>query len=182
MTLLRPADQPMPLDIASLRVGPPLDEEESPVRRELVAFRDPAGLPAPNAPYRAKTIDHDPEPVPPSRPESIPAPGGGTHVRYMSPRQMLYYSEDLYAAGIITFEDYEVLAFQPDLHPDYAKTIGALTGEPPQPDRPRDFIRRWEDRLDYARRYYPANSSDVRQAHRLLEVLKAYQRQGDIIP
>jgi len=180
MTLLRPADRPMPLDMASLRVGPPLDAEETLDSRDIVAFHDPSRLPVQNKRYKTPVIEHEPE-TRPHRQESISAPGGGVHVRYMTPRQMLAYSEDLYAAGIITFEDYEILAFQPDLHPDFTKTIGALTGEPPQPDLPRDFIRRWENRLDYARRYYPANSADVRQAHRLLEVLKSYQRQGDII-
>ncbi len=183
MTLLRPVDRPMPLDIASLRVEPPLDsDEETHEGKDIVAYHDPGRLPVQNKRYRTPVIEHEhKQERRPRRRESISAPNGGIHVRYMTPRQMLTYSEDLYAAGIITFEDYEILAFQPDLHPDFQKTIGALTGEPPQPDQPRDFIRRWEDRLDYARRYHPANSADVRQAYRLLEVLKTYQRQEDII-
>mgnify|MGYP004349180977 CR=1 FL=1 len=75
---------------------------------------------------------------------------------------------------------HEALAFQPDLHPDFERTIGALTGEKPQPDRPRDYIRQWSDRVEYTQRYYPQNSNEVRQAHRILEALKAFPRRTDI--
>ena len=98
----------------------------------------------------------------------------------MTPREMQDYSQNLYAAGAITFEDYEALAFQPDLHPDFNRTIGALTGEKAQPDRPRDYIRQWSDRVEYTQRYYPQNSEEVRQAHRIHEALKAYPRRTDI--
>lgn len=191
MTLIRPTDRPLPLDISTLHVGPPLDAVEDTYdvdaahgQRSLVALRDGRFMPAVRSGEprvgRNGADEEVEEMLAPERRARIGQHGSGVHVRHMSPREMLAYSEDLYAAGIISFEDYEVMAFQPDLHPDFARTIGALTGEAPQPDRPRDFIRRWEDRLDYARRYRPANSQEVRQAHRILSVLKAFQRRGDI--
>lgn len=101
-------------------------------------------------------------------------------VRFMSPREMQDYSQDLYAAGIVTFDDYEALAFQPELHPNYDKTIGALTGKNAEPDRPRDFVKHWQDRLDFARRHYPQNSDPVRQANRILDAITSFPRRADI--
>lgn len=182
MTLIRPVDRPTPLDISSLHIGPPLDAEEGIAPRGLVAVRDAEGLPIARGPMRpAPRVDEEVEALlAPDRRARIEGPGDEIHVRHMTPRQMLAYSEDLYAAGIIAFEDYEAMAFQPELHPDFIRTIGALTGDKPQPDRPRDFIHRWEDRLDFAQRYRPANSHEVRQAHRILNVLRTFQRQGDV--
>ena len=99
----------------------------------------------------------------------------------MTPREMQAYSEILYAAGVIDFEDYEAMAFQSDLHPAFSRTIGALTGETPGPDRPRNFVRVWQDRLNFARRYGAADSMEVRQAARILEALTAYPRQADAL-
>ncbi len=102
-------------------------------------------------------------------------------VRRMTPREMQSYSELLYAAGIVGFEDYEAMAFQPDLHPSFTRTIGALTGEAPAPDRPRNFIRFWQERLIFAKRYWPADAPEVRQARRILEALTAYPREADAL-
>lgn len=176
---------PLPLDIARLDVGPPLREEtdESAVKersRALVAYREPAGKDIAPDRHRVDSIEDivDTGPV-----KSLPPPSDGYNVpdvRHMTPREMQDYSQNLYAAGAITFEDYEALAFQPDLHPDFNRTIGALTGEKAQPDRPRDYIRQWSDRVEYTQRYYPQNSEEVRQAHRIHEALKAYPRRTDI--
>jgi len=185
---------PLPLDIARLNVGPPLREEsagESDVEitrertaggrgRALVAYRDPAGSDL--APDRQRT-DAIEDIVDTGPAKKLPPPKDGykvPDVRHMTPREMQDYSQNLYAAGVITFEDYEALAFQPELHPDFARTIGALTGEKAQPDRPRDYIRQWNDRVDYTQRYYPQNSEEVRQAHRIHEALKAFPRRTDI--
>ena len=176
---------PPPLDLNRLDLGPPLREDagtDVDVRgqsRALVAYRDNAGREL-DAPPRAET-SHDTLSV--RKLDQLPPPAGGagvTDVRHMTPREMQDYSQNLYAGGVITFEDYEALAFQPDLHPDFERTIGALTGEKPQPDRPRDYIRQWSDRVEYTQRYYPQNSNEVRQAHRILEALKAFPRRTDI--
>lgn len=191
MTVIRssPSSHPNALDITRLDLGPPLADTPKPDRppsesRALVAYRpgtdvadhDPAGAGRAIGALDAITRKDTP-------PQSLPAPEKGDasiNVRYMSPRAMQEFSQDLYAAGLISFEDYEALAFQPDLHPDFDRTIGALTGERAQPDRPRDFIRKWEDQLEFAQRYYPSNSNEVRQAFRITEVLKAYPRRIDI--
>lgn len=90
---------------------------------------------------------------------SVPA----MDVRNMSPRKMAQLSMDLYVAGIIEWEEHEMMAFQAELHPDFNKSIGALTGQPAQPDRARDYLEEWGRRLDFQRRY---NGDDVRRIRR----------------
>ena len=165
---------PLPLDISRLGVGPPLDQRtdkdasEQSNNRALVAYQDRDPV--------AKTKEVN-------EPARLQPPAGGPQVpdaRYISPREMQDYSENLYAAGVLSFEDYEILAFQPDLHPDFGRTIGALTGEAAAPDRKRDYIEHWGKRLNFTQRYYPANSNEVRQAHRIHEALKAFPSRTDI--
>ncbi|MBO6520646.1 MAG: hypothetical protein JJ900_08120 [Rhodospirillales bacterium] len=181
---------PATLDLRRLDVGPPLrdgadgQDKGSDIARHnesraLVAYRDGTGRDI-DAPPRTEGV-HDA--LIARKVEQLAPPAGGPRVpdvRYMTPREMQDYSQNLYAAGVISFEDYEALAFQPDLHPDFARTIGALTGEKPQPDRPRDYIRQWSDRVEYTQRYYPQNSNEVRQAHRIHEALNAFPRRTDI--
>lgn len=92
--------------------------------------------------------------------------------RAMTPRQMQELSLDLYVNGILSWDEHVELAFQPDLHPDFARTIGALTGEKPLPDQPRDFVREWERRLDFERRFAPAASRAKERALHILSVLR----------
>jgi hypothetical protein len=91
--------------------------------------------------------------------------------RAISPREIQELSLDLYANAIITWEEHEDLAFQVDLHPDFGKTIGALTGERPLPDQPRDYVKEWEQRLDFERRHAP-HSPKYGRALRILSVLR----------
>ena len=102
------------------------------------------------------------------------------NVRHLTPREMQEYSLDLYAAGHISFDDYEALAFQPELQPAYNRTIGALTGEPARPDQPRDFLAHWESRLDFTRRYFPESAPQTRQAARIVGALSGFQTKTDI--
>lgn len=95
----------------------------------------------------------------------------GLSLRNLTPRQMAEVSLDLYAAGVLAYEDYELLAFQPELHPDYNDTVGALTGEPAGPDRPRDYVTQWEDRLSFERRYNPQNTRLVRKTEHIVSLL-----------
>ncbi|MCW8835992.1 MAG: hypothetical protein OQJ99_06460 [Rhodospirillales bacterium] len=81
-------------------------------------------------------------------------------------------SLDLYLDGAFDYETYALLAFQPELHPDYDRTIGALTGEAPQPDTPRDFIRHWEERLAYERKYGARDESTINRIRRIVDVLR----------
>ena len=96
----------------------------------------------------------------------------GLSLRNLTPRQMAEVSLDLYAAGILSYDDYAILAFQPELHPDYNMTIGALTGEPAGPDRARDYVSQWEERLSFERRHNPQNTSLVRRAERIVTLLQ----------
>ena len=97
---------------------------------------------------------------------------GDVDTHHLSPRQMSELSLDLYAIGAISFEDYSALAFQPELHPDFDRTIGALTGERADPDRPRDFVRLWDDRADFQRRHNAARTDLVKQSERIASVLR----------
>ncbi|MBT6094903.1 MAG: hypothetical protein HOH04_08475 [Rhodospirillaceae bacterium] len=92
--------------------------------------------------------------------------------RHASPRQIADVSLDLYAAGLLSYEDYSELAFQPELHPDYNRTVGALTGEPAAPDHHRDFVLLWNERLQFDLRHNSQNSPPVRQTVRIYELLK----------
>jgi hypothetical protein len=91
--------------------------------------------------------------------------------RHLSPRDMAERGMDLYAAGAVTWEEYSLLAFQAELHPAFEATIGALTGETASPDRPRDFVALWEDRLAFERRYNPEGAPRVARAERIARLL-----------
>ena len=75
---------------------------------------------------------------------------------------------DLYMVGVITWEEHAMLAFQPELHPDYDQTVGALTGEKADPDRPRDYVAIWEARLAFERKHNAGDANPRRAfaAHR----------------
>lgn len=92
--------------------------------------------------------------------------------RRMTPREMAGRSIELYAAGHLRWEDQDALAFQPELHPDYDRTIGALLGQNAAPDVPRDFIVEWERRLLFELRYNAENTEAVGQARRILKALR----------
>ena len=96
--------------------------------------------------------------------------------RNASPRQIANISLDLYAAGMLSYEDYAALAFQPELHPDYDRTVGALTGKTAAPDQQRDYIEVWNERLRFNLRHNPQNSPSVKQAARIYNLLKGLGR------
>jgi hypothetical protein len=93
-------------------------------------------------------------------------------VRYMSARQMANLSTDLYMQGLISWEEYDALAFQAELHPDYNKTVGALLNKSAQPDAPRDFVREWEKRLAFVRRYNNHDVHSIDIAHCITRLLR----------
>ena len=133
--------------------------------RELVPF-DPPEPPMslePQAPQKAK-------------PYQLPSPFreifGDIDVRNLSPREMTEGSLYLYALGVLTWEEYSMLAFQPELQPDYDLTVGALTGQKAEPDEPRDFIVQWEERMTFAQRHNPADSKIIRRTKHILAVLR----------
>jgi hypothetical protein len=93
-------------------------------------------------------------------------------VRRISPREMVELSLELYLAGFLAWEEYSLLAFQPELHPDYDRTVGALTGKPATPNRPRDFIALWEDRLSFESRYNRTDPATIDRTRHILAVLR----------
>lgn len=146
-----------------------LDLFSRPAGRDLVPYerQAPDRTQAANVPTPAETANVDPAALPPPSGQSRPNP------RHISPRAMQELSLELYANGHLTFEDHAELTFQPELHPAYPKTVGALTGEPASPDKPRDFVKHWEERLAFERRHNPADAPTVKQAERIVEVLTA---------
>lgn len=91
---------------------------------------------------------------------------------WYSPRAMAELGRDLHAAGVLDNEDYALLAFQPELHPDFDRTVGALTGERADPDRPRDYLGIWEDRLNFERSRTPVDSKLIDRISRILLLLR----------
>ena len=103
------------------------------------------------------------------------------NIRQISPRKIMETGYDLYTIGAIGWEEYEMLAFQPELHPDYNKTIGALIGEKAQPDRSQDYIEIWEKRLLFERRYNPDNTRTIRQTEHLVSILRQIDRPTNLV-
>lgn len=78
---------------------------------------------------------------------ALPPPAAAHPVRAMSPRELAALAHELYLDGSLGLDDYLLLGFPSELHPGFDRTIGALTGRKAQPDRQRDLIREWENRL-----------------------------------
>jgi hypothetical protein len=89
-----------------------------------------------------------------------------------SPREMADLSLDLFLAGVLTDEEYALLAFQPELHPDFDRTIGALTGQRANPDQSRDYVATWRDRLEFERSRCRPDHDLIDRIQRILFVLR----------
>jgi hypothetical protein len=122
----------------------------------------------PEAPV--EVLDGEPDNVPASPPGSVRP----RDLRRFTPREMSELSLDLCVAGLLGYEDYAMLAFQPELHPDYDITIGALTGIKAQPDRPRDFVELWEDRLRFERTHSPENRKLIGRIQHIVHLLRRF--------
>jgi hypothetical protein len=109
-------------------------------------------------------------------PVEVRGRGGFVNVRKMSPRQMADLAIKLHSQGVLSYDEYSMLAYQPEMDPRYDDTIGALTGEEADPDRPRDFLQDWEDRLSFERRHGAGNSEEVRRTEKVLAVLNRFDR------
>ncbi|MEQ8666213.1 MAG: hypothetical protein RIC16_10840 [Rhodospirillales bacterium] len=131
--------------------GPHEESVESDSRRSSNAWADPEALERRRNAREMIGIDVD--------------------VRAMSPRDASDVGLQLYAEGLVTWEEYAELAFQPELHPSYNETIGALLGEKANPDQPRDFVAQWEERLAYEQRYNAIDSSRVKSTQRITSIL-----------
>ncbi len=105
----------------------------------------------------------------------------GFDIRTLTPRDMVDFSLDLYIEGALSFDEYSLMAFQPELHPGFENTIGALTGERAEPDRPRDYISEWEDRYDFERRFPSGDPKLLQQIDRILGVLHGFETTLDFV-
>ncbi|MBF0562106.1 MAG: hypothetical protein HQL37_08815 [Alphaproteobacteria bacterium] len=92
--------------------------------------------------------------------------------RNMSPRQIANFAHENYLSGNLSWEEYRMLGFPPELHPAFDQTIGALTGEKAQPDQPKDMIAEWEGKVSFALRYNADNPDILQRTSRILDVLK----------
>ena len=137
----------------------------------------------------ARTTDNGSPPPSVADNQSLPAlvPGEGvvdtsdTHpgplipnvdVRALSAREMSDLSFELYANGILSWEEHELLAFQPELNPAYDSTVGALTGETADPDAPKDHLSVWEDRFAFEKKYNPENRDRLYAVRQIVAVLR----------
>ena len=150
-----------------LAVVPPGHE---PPGHEIVPFKTPPVPVSDEAPGETSPVDMP----------KIRKIIGDLDIRRMSPRQAVDLSLNLYINGILPWEEYAMLAFQPELHPDYSRTIGALIGKKPQPDRPRDFIAQWEKRLKFERKYNSANISLIERTKHLIAALRQIDLPTDV--
>ncbi len=100
--------------------------------------------------------------------------------RNASPSELSEVSLDLYAMGLVSFDDYSALANHPEIHPGFDRTIGALTGEPAAPDRKRDLVEEWEDKYQFLNRYSPDNKNLIEQAERITKLLSALSRKTNL--
>ena len=93
-------------------------------------------------------------------------------IRSVPPREMSGLGLELYVSGHLSWDDYAELAFQPQLHPRYDATIGALEGKTAEPNTPQDFVRVWEERLSFDVRYNGDDTKRIQQTERIVGVMR----------
>ncbi len=102
-------------------------------------------------------------------------------IRYITPRKMIDLSFDLYFSGFLSKEQYAELAFQSELMPNFDQTIGALTGQKAEPDRPRDFTKIWLQRLEFEKQHAD-DPRIVQRTEKILDLLKSIDRKKKTKP
>jgi hypothetical protein len=110
--------------------------------------------------------------LPPPR-AALPASDDDPDLREVSPRRFAQFAHELYMGGALTWEQYQLCGFPSELDPRWDVTIGALTGEKAEPDRPRDMFAEWERRLQFMRRYQSKDPATM-AAERVLDVLSRF--------
>jgi hypothetical protein len=115
--------------------------------------------------------------LPMSMPQHVPIRGGRAEEdapdpHHMSPRQFAEWAYDLYLEGVMRWQDYRLAGFPSELHPSFEATIGALTGEKAEPDRPRDMLLEWERRHAFERRHHGRESAAAARCARIIELLR----------
>lgn len=137
---------------------------------------EPILLPQPVAGARAARsalAPAPPIPAPPPAPVlALPPPREKRprhDLRNISPRRFAEIAHELYVEGSLKWAEYQLVGFPSELHPLYDSTIGALTGQKAEPNKPRDLLAEWEHRLDFMRRY---RDPGLTVAERALDVLR----------
>jgi len=157
----------MPLDFLFRRSEPRRNDWRD--AGELRVEREPRlELPPPAQP---KQLDRPPLPAPVVEGAPLPVPDSQIRVRHMSPRQMADWAHEMYMTGWIGWDEYRA-SIPTELDPNYDATVGALTGEPAQPDRPRDMVREMEERLEFARRHFFDDDEKLRGLMRIVSLLR----------
>lgn len=133
-------------------------------RRPFMRQEPARPIPAP----ARRLLPEPPQPIL-ALPSPRPAPQPRHDFRRVSPRRFAEIAHELYLEGALTWAEYRQIAIPSELHPDYDSTIGALTGEKADPDRPRDLLAQWEDRVDFMRRH---GDPALHHAERAVEVLR----------
>ncbi len=98
----------------------------------------------------------------------------------ISPRNMVELSHDLFSSGHLTKDQHDVLSFQSELMPNFDVTIGALTGEPADPDRPRDYTEIWRQRLEFERKYAENAERIISRTQKILDLLETIEKQPKV--
>jgi hypothetical protein len=96
--------------------------------------------------------------------------------RCMSPRQFSDWAHEMYLCRRLSWTEYRVAGFPAELHPDYNRTVGVLTGRRADPDGRRDMVQEWDETLAFARRHNDAESVEVRRAVKVLDLLRRTDR------
>ncbi|KIL98422.1 hypothetical protein CCC_03705 [Paramagnetospirillum magnetotacticum MS-1] len=105
---------------------------------------------------------------------ALPAPTAPEEPRFdlrnISPREFADVTHELYMEGTLNWDEFQMIGFPSELNPRYDETIGALTGELARPDHPKDMLGKWEQRVEFERRYNP-DADQVRIAENALAKL-----------
>lgn len=134
---------------------------------------DPILIPPPVPAAMVRAMPAPPIPAPAPAPVlALPPPREKRprhDLRNISPRRFAEITHELYVEGSLKWAEYQLVGFPSELHPHYDSTIGALTGQKAEPNRPRDLLAEWENRLDFMRRHADPG---LKLAERALDVLR----------
>ena len=92
------------------------------------------------------------------------------NIEYMSHRDMADLSNRLYKEGIITQEESRVLAFQPELHPDFDFTTENETNDFTEPDGKRNYLHLWREKVALYEEV--GNSKEASNSRQILTILE----------
>jgi hypothetical protein len=98
------------------------------------------------------------------------------NIHWMTPREMVDLSFDLYFAGYLSRNQYTELAFQSELMPNFDDTIGALTGAKAEPDKPRDYATIWRARLRFEIDHRADDPRIIERTRKILDLLDSIEQ------